>query len=127
MLEPNDSLGKLIVVWEPVLRRFSLLGEGETGSPRSRFLARVTAVEGAGSAGALGGDKRELIDGLLDEALGRDLDGLAKGLNTGCGMRALGFSRSFPLAFWGEKGLNEVTGAAAVATRELRATKPAWS
>ena len=30
--------------------RFGLLGDGETGSPRKRFRARETAVEGAGRA-----------------------------------------------------------------------------
>lgn len=77
--------GKGREVWEITRRRFSLLGDGETGSPRRRFLARDIAVEGyggdmevVGSEAKRGGNssrdglelscKRDLLNGFGDNS-----------------------------------------------------------
>lgn len=43
----ETNFGKGHVDCEPTRRRFSLLGEGETGSPRRRFRARERALDAA--------------------------------------------------------------------------------
>lgn len=51
---PNSSSSSsLSSCGDTIRRRFSLLGEGETGSPRSRLRARDTAVFGVGANGSL--------------------------------------------------------------------------
>ena len=102
--QPRSSLfvldwkrGKGREVWEIMRRRFSLLGDGETGSPRRRFRARDIAVEG------YGGDMEEVgseakrrgnssRDG-LELSCKRDLPGLLNGFgNNSCSMVAFAFS-----------------------------------
>jgi hypothetical protein len=123
--QPRSSLfvldwkrGKGRDVWEITRRRFSLLGDGETGSPRRRFRARDIAAEG------YGGD----MEGKVDEEVGsgakrrgnssrdglelsceRDLPGLLNGFgDNSC------FTVAFAFCFFillGEKGLNVERGA----------------
>lgn len=96
---------------------FSLFGEGETGSPRSRFRARDTADVGAtGNNGASGGLGLEGSPGDVDSArFGADLVGVEKGLRVtfdGKGVR-------LALFLAGEKGLKVARGAVVSATLEV--------
>jgi hypothetical protein len=114
------------VVCEPVRRRFSLLGDGDTGSPLSLFRARDIAEDGAGGdAGLADGTVPKPGDSKPSEdcGFGRDLVGLANGLKSGCGIRGSGLSGSFPFFFCGENGLKDDSGAVGATTREVRATR----
>lgn len=83
--------GKERVDWARTRRRLSLLGEGETGSPRRRLRARDTAVVGAGGSFWANNAGKGSGEG---ERVGLDFLGVAKGFGL----------------FLGEKGLTEERG-----------------
>jgi len=89
-----------------------LLGEGETGSPRSRLRARDTAVGGACNVADGDGDGGGEGEASRMRGTGLDLEGVANGFGN---VFLIGEDTCFcfPLFFSGENGLKVDKGAVA--------------
>lgn len=124
------------MVCDAIRGRFCLVGEGDTGSPRRRFLARETAVvgplrvRGAGD-GDEGADCGTITgkgsgDALVYLDLELALDGVANGFERNAWV-AVVVALCFPLLFCGEKGLNVDNGEVVSMRRGLASCSAAWS